>query len=67
MSGQPYSPLGETLDELARKRRVRGPYEVAKHVEERTGVKFSGSAVSEYFRGESRPKVKQKGRASRLS
>jgi hypothetical protein len=52
---KPYCKLGEVLDEQARARHVRGPYNVAKHVSEATGFKVSGSSVSGYFYGRSHP------------
>lgn len=55
-NGKPYSPLGEVMDELARRRNVRGPYLVAKYVRERTGRGPSGSSFSDYFYGNITPK-----------
>ena len=55
MEQKPYCKLGEVLDEQARARHVRGPYNVAKHVSEATGFKVSGSSVSGYFYGRSHP------------
>ena len=52
---KPYCKLGEVLDEQARARHVRGPYNVAKHVSEATGFKVSGSSVSGYFYGRCHP------------
>lgn len=53
---KPYSKLGRVLDDLARKRDVRGPYRVAKYLEEKTGGGPSGATVSGYFYGEYYPK-----------
>lgn len=55
MEQKPYCKLGEVLDEQARVRHVRGPYNVAKHVREATGFKVSGSSVSGYFYGRTHP------------
>ena len=55
MGHRPYCKLGEVIDEQARARRVRGPYNVAKHVREATGFKVSGSSVSGYFYGRTHP------------
>ena len=52
---KPYCKLGEVLDEQARAKQVRGPYNVAKHVSEATGFKVSGSSVSGYFYGRCHP------------
>lgn len=57
--GKPYSDLGQVMDELARKRNVRGPYNVGSYVRERTGRgPKSGSAWSQIFYGESHPASK---------
>jgi hypothetical protein len=55
VSGRPYSALGEVLDELARKRNVRGPYAIASHMEARLGEAPTGAAVSKWLYGDSRP------------
>src|SRR5829696_4007929 len=55
MEQKPYCKLGEVLDEQARARHVRGPFNVAKHVSEATGFKVSGSSVSGYFYGRCHP------------
>ncbi len=55
-NGKPYSDLGAVMDELARKRNVRGPYNVCRFVRDRTGMgPKSGSAWSEIFYGKSHP------------
>ena len=51
-----YSELGNLLDDLARKRGVRGPYNIAQRVTIMTGHKVTGQAVSRHFYGESWPK-----------
>lgn len=57
--GKPYSDLGKVMDALARKRDVRGPYNVGKFVREKTGTgPRSGSAWSQIFYGESHPQPK---------
>ena len=55
MEEKPYCKLGEVLDEQARARHVRGPYNVAKYIRETTEFKVSGSSVSGYFYGRTRP------------
>jgi hypothetical protein len=54
--GRPYSELGKVLDALARERDVRGPYNIAQHVQDATGYEVTGQAVSKYLYGESSPK-----------
>jgi hypothetical protein len=53
---KPYRELGTLMDDIARKRDVRGPYNIARRVTSATGYKVSGQAVSRYFYGESWPK-----------
>ena len=53
---KPYTELGKALDAMARKRDVRGPYAIAKRVEEVSGYKVSGQAVSRYFHDSVQPK-----------
>lgn len=55
-SGKPYSEMGKLLDRMARKRDVRGPYNVSQRVVEATGYRITGQAVSRYFYGDSWPK-----------
>jgi hypothetical protein len=55
MEQKPYCKLGEVLDEQSRARHVHGPYNIAKHVREATGFEVSGSSVSGYFYGRTRP------------
>ena len=55
-SGETYSELGKMLDSMARKRNVRGPYVVAKHVTDATGYRVSGQGVSRLFYGENYPR-----------
>jgi hypothetical protein len=55
VSDRPYSALGEVLDELARKRNVRGPCAIANHTEERLSEAPTGAAVSKWIYGDSRP------------
>jgi hypothetical protein len=55
MEEKKYCKLGKVLDDQARAKHVRGPYNVAKHVREATGFKVSGSSVSGYFYGRSHP------------
>lgn len=50
-----YSALGEVIDELARKRNVRGPHAIANHMKSRLGEAPTGAAVSKWMYGDSRP------------
>ncbi len=52
---KPYGELGKLMDSLARKRDVRGPYNIAHVVTSVTGHRVTGQAVSRYFYGDSRP------------
>ncbi len=58
MSGKDmtYCELGKLLDDLARDRNVRGPYNIAHHLKHATGYKVSGQAVSKYLYGKYVPK-----------
>jgi hypothetical protein len=51
-----YCELGKMLDALARERDVRGPYNIANHIENVTGYEVSGQVLSKYLYGESVPK-----------
>ncbi len=51
-----YCELGKMLDALARKRDVRGPYNIAHQVQNATGFEVSGQTVSKYLYGESLPR-----------
>jgi hypothetical protein len=52
-----YCELGKMLDDLARERDVRGPYNnIANHVEIVTGYEVSGQLLSKYLYGEYVPK-----------
>jgi hypothetical protein len=53
---KPYSELGKMLDDLARERDVRGPYNIAQYVQSLTGYEVSGQVVSQYMYGKSVPK-----------
>jgi hypothetical protein len=53
---KPYSELGKMLDELARERDVRGPYNIADHIQKVTGYEVSGQVLSKYLYGENVPK-----------
>jgi hypothetical protein len=53
-----YGELGKLLDALARERDVRGPYNIAHHLEEVVGYSVSGQGISKYMYGESLPKAK---------
>ena len=51
-----YCELGEVLDELARRRSVRGPYGIAKYLAGASGYETSGQVVSRYLHGKAVPK-----------
>jgi hypothetical protein len=53
---KPYCELGKLLDILARSRDVRGPYQIAQHLEYANGYEVSGQAVSKYLYGNIGPK-----------
>ncbi len=53
---KPYSELGKMLDDLARNRDVRGPYNIAQYVQSLTGYEASGQAISQYMYGRFFPK-----------
>jgi transcriptional regulator with XRE-family HTH domain len=53
--GRPYSAFGEVLDELARKRNVRGPQRIANYMTARLGEAPTGSAVSKWMHGDASP------------
>ncbi len=55
VNGRPYSALGEVIDELARKRNVRGPQRIANYMKARLGEAPTGAAVSKWVHGDSRP------------
>jgi hypothetical protein len=55
VNGRPFSALGEVLDELARKRNVRGPHPIANYMKVRLGEAPTGAAVSKWMYGDSRP------------
>jgi hypothetical protein len=53
-----YCELGKLLDALARERDVRGPYNIAHHLEEVVGYAVSGQGMSKYMYGENLPRPK---------
>lgn len=53
-NGVEYSRLGNVLDELARKRNVRGPGKIARYVRERTGEGPNGSAWHQILTGQTK-------------
>jgi hypothetical protein len=55
VNGRPYSAFGEVIDELARKRNVRGPHHIANYMKSRLGEAPTGAAVSKWMYGDSRP------------
>ena len=51
-----YGPLGEVMDQIAwKKRRIRGPYNVARYIREVTGGGPSGPSFSAYYHDKSTP------------
>ena len=54
---KPYCELGKVLDTLARDHDVRGPYNIARYVQNATGYEVSGQAISKYLYGHSQPKA----------
>jgi hypothetical protein len=55
VNGRPYSAFGEVLDELARKRNVRGPYLIANYMKARLGEAPTGAAVGKWMYGVASP------------
>jgi hypothetical protein len=56
VNGRPYSALGEVVDELAKKRNVRGgPHSIANYMKSRLGEAPTGAAVGKWMYGDSRP------------
>jgi hypothetical protein len=53
---RPYGELGKMLDDLARERNVRGPYNIAQHLQSLSGYEASGQVLSQYMYGRSFPK-----------
>ena len=53
---KPYCELGNLLDNLARDRAVRGPYNIASYLKDAAGYEVSGQVVSKYLYGHSQPK-----------
>ena len=53
---KPYCELGNLLDNLARYRAVRGPYNIASYLKDAAGYEVSGQMVSKYLYGHSQPK-----------
>jgi hypothetical protein len=54
---KPYSELGKLLDNLARDRAVRGPYNIASYLKDAASYEVSGQMVSKYLYGHSQPKA----------
>jgi hypothetical protein len=55
VNGRPYSAFGEVLDELARKRNVRGPQHIADYMKARLGEAPTGTAVGKWMYAEASP------------
>lgn len=52
---KPYCELGKLLDAVARERDVRGPYNIAYHLEEVVGYAVIGQGMSKYMTGSTCP------------
>jgi hypothetical protein len=55
---RPYCELGKLIDALARERDVRGPYNIADHLQNEAGYEVTGQGMSKYMYGKSLPKPK---------
>jgi hypothetical protein len=55
-NGRPYTALGTVMDELARKRNVRGPHRIANYMHSKVEGAPSGVAVSKWMYGDSSPR-----------
>jgi hypothetical protein len=53
---KPYCELGKLLDNLARDRDVRGPYNIAAYLKDAADYEVSGQTISKYLYGHSQPK-----------
>jgi hypothetical protein len=53
---RPYTALGKVMDELARKRNVRGPHGIANYVRRRFPDAPGGVAVAKWMYGDASPK-----------
>jgi hypothetical protein len=53
---KPYCELGKLFDAMARERDVRGPYNIAYHLEEVVGYAVSGQGISKYMYGDNLPR-----------
>ena len=53
---KPYCELGKLLDNLARDRAVRGPYNIAAYLKDAADYEVSGQSISKYLYGHSQPK-----------
>ncbi len=53
---KPYCELGKLLDNLARDRDVRGPYNIAAYLKNAADYEVSGQVISKYLYGHSKPK-----------
>jgi hypothetical protein len=53
---KPYCELGKLLDNLARERAVRGPYNIAAYLKDAADYEVSGQTISKYLYGHSHPK-----------
>jgi hypothetical protein len=53
---KPYCELGKLLDNLARDRAVRGPYNIAAYLKVAADYEVSGQVISKFLYGHSRPK-----------
>ena len=58
MADKPYGQLGAVLDEIARRRNVRGPYRLGRYIVEQTGEGPGGSHWSQIYYGQKDPSPK---------
>jgi hypothetical protein len=49
-----YSLLGQAMDHIASKRGIRGPYDVAAYIREKTGGGVSGPTMSNIYNGKNK-------------
>jgi transcriptional regulator with XRE-family HTH domain len=56
--GRPYTERGLVMDELARRRNVRGPYSIAGYMHDKLGdIVPTGPAVAKWMYGDCEPKT----------
>jgi hypothetical protein len=52
--GKEYTELGNVIDQLARTRNVRGPYNISKYIRTQLGRGINGSAWSQIMHGQTK-------------